>query len=608
MHVTFSLAGSKPARVPETLLAHNMEMTGAAGPGLSPNRLANPRFAGPAHPINGIARAWEPGPSHNHPGMLYALVPGMGIQGGDAQMIRNCSGHKRGIVQPGIKVQKGERLEVLLWARTQFQPCRVRLELQNRTAARRGCASAHVDVTRPYWHPVQAMLEAPMDDDDAVFAVFLPDEGTLWLAHAMLRPIGSDFVRHDLLYKFATLRIPALRFPGGCVSTAYHWRHGIGPQHLRPAVCDPVFRFPEGMDYTFGTDEYLDLCQKQNITPHITVNLCSPPEEAAEWAGYAANWFRTRGLPVPLMYWQIGNEHNTGHEIGHMTPQMYAQVLRTFAPKIRAACPQARIIALGYQKAEHAKAGSNVPWRAAILNELNELADLVSIHCYSGGYSTDPGEQQRLTTSAVGSTAQALDQALEDLAASGGKLRLAVTEWNLWQYAAHHDGRDFYEPYDLTHCLFTAGMFHEFFRRAPGMELANFYNLLNPMGIYRVYGPEIQESPLAGVFRLYREALPGDLLPLCSNAPKLAGTECAAVDGICLQTTQARWLFVINRDAQQDATVEFSADLSRASAMLLTSAKLTDFPVPAEVELSGNQVRLPSKSIVRVRLRNSQGA
>ena len=130
------------------------------------------------------------------------------------------------------------------------------------------------------------------------------------------------------------LRPPVIRFPGGCLSTNYHWQLGTGPVHLRPAVYDPVFKL-NGAIYDFGIEEYLALCRQLDIRPHITVNVGSgPPDEAWECAAYCADVLRRDDGSLPAMYFQIGNENYGTWETSYMTGPMYVEVLRDFVPKL----------------------------------------------------------------------------------------------------------------------------------------------------------------------------------------------------------------------------------------------------------------------------------
>jgi hypothetical protein len=84
----------------------------------------------------------------------------------------------------------------------------------------------------------------------------------------------------------------------------------------------------------------------------------------------------------------------------------------------------------------------------------------------------------------------------------------AVTEWNLWRRASHYDGQGFLEPYDVTHGLYVAAALAHFCRLAPDLELANFYNLLNLMGLWIARGATVAATPAVDVFRLFGRLCP----------------------------------------------------------------------------------------------------
>ena len=43
-------------------------------------------------------------------------------------------------------------------------------------------------------------------------------------------------IRTDVVEALKKLRIPNLRWPGGCFADTYHWKDGIGPRAKRPAI------------------------------------------------------------------------------------------------------------------------------------------------------------------------------------------------------------------------------------------------------------------------------------------------------------------------------------------------------------------------------------
>ena len=124
--------------------------------------------------------------------------------------------------------------------------------------------------------------------------------------------------RTDVLGALRPLRIPLIRWPGGCFVSAYHWQDGVGK---RTPVFDKAWRVEE--PNTFGTDEFIRFCQKLNTEPYLCGNAgTGSSEEMSNWVEYcnlasAGRWAKERianGFTTPhkVKYWSIGNE-NYGH-------------------------------------------------------------------------------------------------------------------------------------------------------------------------------------------------------------------------------------------------------------------------------------------------------
>ncbi len=576
---------------PATLLGQNIETTLDTVPGLITERLTNGHFRGPVDPRTGIADTWAPAWGFNGPARRYAVVEGMYLSGAQSQLIGAGEGRGAGICQIGRKIRAGETLQVEIWARTQHKPLPLVVSLRPWKAGAPVYAEATVTVDKVYWAQYTVTLTVPADDDEAVFGVFLPEDGQVFLDSVSLRPAELPRVRPDLLEHFAALRLPVLRFPGGCVSTAYHWQRGTGPAHLRAPELDPVFKWD--VDYAFGTDEYLELCLAQGITPQISVNITSAtPDDAAAWAAYVADWFRARGVEPPPAYWQIGNEHYGAWEHGHMTGEMYAALLRAFVPPIKAAYPGARIVALGVEQAEGDRAGESQSWRSPVLAGAGELIDVLCIQFYCGAPPVSRPDIAAIITQAKG-LADTLAATARDARACRPAMRAGITEWNLWRTAGHHDGKGFLEIYDVTHGLFVASVLHHF-TRIPDLELANFYHLLNPMGVFLCHGPEVVATPTAEVFRLYRPAFPGRVRPVTVDGPLLA-PDVPALDATCLATDDATYLFLVNRSLDDPLTVTLPVPASGVTlAGRAPDAGWDTHPV------SGETLTLPPMSITRV--------
>jgi alpha-N-arabinofuranosidase len=57
--------------------------------------------------------------------------------------------------------------------------------------------------------------------------------GGFWVDKSL--PVEKqDRIRLDVVNALKRIKIPDLRWPGGCFADEYHWRDGIGPREQRP--------------------------------------------------------------------------------------------------------------------------------------------------------------------------------------------------------------------------------------------------------------------------------------------------------------------------------------------------------------------------------------
>jgi alpha-N-arabinofuranosidase len=69
----------------------------------------------------------------------------------------------------------------------------------------------------------------------------------------------GDHIRMDVVAALKKIKVPVLRWPGGCYADQYHWRDAIGPRNQRKRTVNTSW----GMvaeDNSFGTHEFLELC------------------------------------------------------------------------------------------------------------------------------------------------------------------------------------------------------------------------------------------------------------------------------------------------------------------------------------------------------------
>src|SRR5271167_3702071 len=97
--------------------------------------------------------------------------------------------------------------------------------------------------------------------------------GGFWVDKSL--PVEKqDRIRLDLVNALKKIKIPSLRWPGGCFADEYHWRDGIGPTAKRPRMVNTNWGGVTE-DNSFGTHEFLELCKLLNTEPYIAGNMGS---------------------------------------------------------------------------------------------------------------------------------------------------------------------------------------------------------------------------------------------------------------------------------------------------------------------------------------------
>lgn len=150
-------------------------------------------------------------------------------------------------------------------------------------------------------------------------------------------------MRTDVVEALKELKVPVLRWPGGCFADEYHWKDGIGPKENRKKMINTHWG---GVveDNSFGTHEYMELCRQLGCKTYINGNLGSGTvQEMSEWVEYMtfkgvspmADLRRANGQEEPwkIDYFGVGNE-NWGCG-GNMTPEHYANEYRRYQTYVR---------------------------------------------------------------------------------------------------------------------------------------------------------------------------------------------------------------------------------------------------------------------------------
>lgn len=162
----------------------------------------------------------------------------------------------------------------------------------------------------------------------------------------------EDGFRTDVMNAMRKIKIPILRWPGGCFVSAYHWKDAVGD--TRTPAFDKSWRVED--PNTFGTDEYVKLCRKLGCEPYICTNAgTGTPEEMSDWVEYCnlesegkyAKWRIKNGYEEPhrVKYWSIGNENYGSWEIGAKTSDEWGRLVRESAKMMKHVDPATELSA-----------------------------------------------------------------------------------------------------------------------------------------------------------------------------------------------------------------------------------------------------------------------
>jgi alpha-L-arabinofuranosidase len=162
--------------------------------------------------------------------------------------------------------------------------------------------------------------------------------GGIWVGTDSKIP-NTNGIRNDVLAALKDIKIPNLRWPGGCFADTYHWKDGIGPQSQRASIVNTHWGGVTENN-SFGTHEFMKLTELLDCDAYINGNVGSGSvREMAEWIEYLTSDAASpmtilrkqngREDPWRVKYFAIGNE-NWGCG-GNMTAEFYGNIMRQYS-------------------------------------------------------------------------------------------------------------------------------------------------------------------------------------------------------------------------------------------------------------------------------------
>ena len=372
--------------------------------------------------------------------------------------------------------------------------------------------------------------------------------------------------RTDVIEALRELKVPIVRWPGGCFVSSYHWMDGIGKE--RYSVYDKAWQVEE--PNTFGTDEFVAWCRKISAEPFICTNAgTGTPEEMSDWVEYCNLNFGKFGRmrqenghqePFNVKYWSVGNENWGGFEIG-------AKTVGEWGPFV---CESSKLMrAVSHDLKLFAAATSSRDWTLPMLRAAGGWLDYVSIHCYWASFT--PYMECMMKTDGP---QQQIEQTIKILDESGyrGKIKIAFDEWNLrgWHHPGHgnfrgrmdieaRDRNNINSTYTMADALFSACFLNACLRNAKDVEIACFSPIVNTRGAIFVHPNGIVKRTSFHTFKMYANMLEKLVVPLAQSVEQIKdGKNTTSVLDVVLTGNENGTRFVyaaVNKHPEKEITL-----------------------------------------------------
>ena len=446
-------------------------------------------------------------------------------------------------------------------------------------------------------------------------------------------------IRLDIVAALKQIHVPNLRWPGGCFADTYHWHDGVGPTAQRPKMLN-LWWGNTLEDNSFGTHEFLELCQLLGTEPYLAANVGSGTvQEMSNWMEYLnsnedtpmVRERRQNGHPAPykVSWWGIGNESwGCG---GNMTAEYYADVYKRYATFAHdyPGTPLKRIVSGANADDAH--------WTETCMKNIGPGRMWgLTLHYYtlptgswsgSKGKATGFGEDQYFSTLRNCLKMDAIvtkHAAIMDKYDKDKKVALLVDEWGVWTDVEPGTNPGFlYQQNTLRDALVagtTLNIFNNHCDRVRGANLAQAVNVLQALVL--TDKEKLLLTPTYHVFDLYQVHQDAEYLPLQFTSPEYAfGNEkIPALNASASKDKNgAVHLSLVNLDPHHALTLETALPGVRwqtVTGRVLTSASVSDynsFDKPNTVKLTaftgakkrGDKlaVTLPAKSVVVLELK-----
>ena len=430
---------------------------------------------------------------------------------------------------------------------------------------------------------------------------------------------NTDGIRNDIIEAFRKIKLPVLRWPGGCFADEYHWKDGIGEKASRKKMINTNWGGVTE-DNSFGTNEFFRLCELVGCEPYIAGNLGSGTvEELSQWVEYMtleggspiSEMRKKNGAKKPwkLKYLGIGNE-NWGCG-GSMRPEYYADEYRRY----QSFCKNYSGNEL--YKIACGPSGDDYNWTEVIMKNLNKYHTKgISLHYYTlptgdwghKGSAKDFDSECYYTT--VSKTLY-----MDTLLTRHGEIMnrydpdhdigLIVDEWGCWYDVEEGTNPVFlYQQNTMRDAIVAACNLNIFNRHSKRVIMANLAQAVNVLqALILTEGEKMIKTPTYHVFDLFSSHQDGELV-YCYCSDETAGndTKIPMISSSASVKDGVMTITLANCSLEDSAEISCGLagfECSEASARILTADvhDFNDFDAPERVAPTEYSVKLENGAV-----------